>query len=72
MGDFIRRNTRKSQDFAILKPFRRPRRSEAGESNNVEVVTKVRRRSKLKLQNRRRGRRPALLSLDTDYADVFT
>jgi hypothetical protein len=38
MGDFIRRNACRSYDFAILKPFHRPRRSDAGEVNIVKLV----------------------------------
>jgi hypothetical protein len=37
MSDFIRRNACKSHDFAILKPFHRPRRSDAGEVNIVKI-----------------------------------
>jgi hypothetical protein len=39
MGDCTRQNACKSHDFAILKSFHRPRRSDAGEVNIVKVVT---------------------------------
>ncbi len=39
MGDCTRHNACKSYDFAILKSFHRPRRSDAGEVNIVKVDT---------------------------------
>ncbi len=41
MGDCIRLNACRSNDFAILKPFHRPRRSDASEVNIVKIVCQL-------------------------------
>ena len=40
MDDFIRRNACKSHDFAVLKPFPRPRRSNAAEVRSERTLSR--------------------------------